>query len=134
MKMILYSDGGARGNPGPAAIGVYLHNPKKTYQKEYGVFIGHSTNNEAEYSALIKGLEFALDKGTTEIECKMDSEFVVKQLKGEYKIKNSRMKILWTKAKNLEKEFKKVTYKYISRDKNKVADRLVNEVLEPVAV
>jgi len=129
-KIIIYTDGGARGNPGPAAIGVVIG------PKEYADYIGEATNNIAEYKAVI----FALAKTRqllgqakakqAELEIRLDSELVKKQLSGEYRVKDDKMKLLFIEAHNLKFDFKKVTYIHIPRDKNKIADRLLNEVLD----
>jgi ribonuclease HI len=135
-KIIIYTDGGSRGNPGPAAIGVVFCNEKGQTIKDYSKFLGKKTNNEAEYEAVI----FALKKfkqlfgkkiaKTSEVELKSDSELLVKQLKGEYKILDSKIQTLFLIAWNLKLDFKKVKFKAINREKNKKADRLVNEALD----
>jgi ribonuclease HI len=130
MKLILYTDGGARGNPGPGAIGVVVKNLKGEVIKEIGKDIGRSTNNEAEYKAIITGLETCLEKGATQLECYLDSQLVVSQLKGEFKVKDAKLKILWAKAKSVEKNFKEVLYIHVRREKNYLADKIVNEVLD----
>ena len=135
-KIIIYTDGGSRGNPGPAAIGVVFCNEKGQTIKDYFKFLGKKTNNEAEYEAVI----FALKKfkqlfgkkiaKNSEVELKSDSELLVKQLKGEYKILDSKIQALFLTTWNLKLDFKKVKFKAISREKNKQADRLVNEALD----
>jgi len=130
MKINLFTDGGARGNPGPGAIGVVLKNSKGEVIKEVGKFIGECTNNEAEYEALIEGLDCALEKKATNLVCHLDSQLIVKQLNGEFKVKNPRMKKYWNFVKRLEKQFKAVEYKQVPREKNAEADALVNEVLD----
>ena len=129
-RLVLYTDGGARGNPGPAAIGVVVRDEKNDTIKEIGKYIGEGTNNEAEYHAIIEGLTAAHQKEAEVVDCYLDSEFVVNQLKGVYKVKNERMQVLWEKAKAIEKKFKKVSYTHIVRSKNKEADRIVNQVLD----
>ncbi len=129
-KLIIYTDGGARGNPGPAALGVVVGD------KEYSEYLGEMTNNQAEYRALI----FALKKakallggkkaGGAEIEVWMDSELIVRQLNGEYKIKEPELQPLFIQAWNLRLDFKKVNFQHVPREKNKRADRLVNLVLD----
>jgi ribonuclease HI len=130
MKLILYTDGGARGNPGPGAIGIVIKNLKGEVIKEIGKDIGRSTNNEAEYKAIITGLEMCFEKGATQLECYLDSQLVVSQLKGEFKVKDAKLKSLWAKAKNVEKNFKEVLYIHVPREKNYLADKIVNEVLD----
>lgn len=136
-KITIYTDGGSRGNPGPAAIGVVFCNEKGQTIKQYSKFLGENfTNNEAEYQAAI----FALKKfkqlfgkklaKNSEIELKSDSEFLIKQLKGEYKILSPKIQPLFLKAWNLKLDFKKVKFKFISREKNREADSLVNQALD----
>lgn len=135
MKIIIYCDGGSRGNPGPAAIGVILTNEKGKVIKEYAEKIGRATNNEAEYEAVIFGLQkakllFGRRKiKTMEIEVRMDSEFVIKQLNGKYKILDRRIEQLFLKTWNLKVDFGEVKFIYISRNENIEADRLVNRAL-----
>lgn len=129
--MILFTDGGARGNPGPAGAGVVLRNDEKIVE-QVCAYLGEKTNNEAEYSALILGLKVAAKHTDAHLEVYMDSELVVKQLNGEYKIKQEHLQKLYFDVKKLEKKFSKVTYSHVTRDKNKEADRLVNEVLDLV--
>lgn len=129
-KIIIYSDGGARGNPGPAAIGVIIGNRK------YGEAIGRTTNNIAEYQAVI----FALTKLKTlvskketkniEVELRLDSELVAKQLNGRYKILDSELQPLFIKVWNLKQDYKTVDFVHIPREQNKGADKLVNEALD----
>jgi ribonuclease HI len=130
MKLILYTDGGARGNPGPGAIGVVIKNLKGEVIKEIGKGIGRSTNNEAEYKAIITGLEECFKKKATHLECYLDSQLVVSQLKGEFKVKDAKLKNLWMQAKSIERNFKEVLYVHIPREKNYLADKIVNEVLD----
>ena len=127
-KAILHTDGGARGNPGPAGIGAVLEigDKKKLFKK----YIGEATNNQAEYQALILGLEKAKEFGVEEIECRLDSELVVKQLNREYKVKDKGLSPLFVKIWNLAQGFKKISYKHIFREQNKLADRLVNEAID----
>jgi len=136
-KVIIYTDGGSRGNPGPAAIGVVFYNEKSQAIKEYSEYLGDNlTNNEAEYRAVI----FALKKfkalfgkklaKNSEIEIKSDSELLIKQLKGEYKILEPKIQPLFLTVWNLKLDFKKVKLTLISREKNKAADKLVNKALD----
>lgn len=129
----LYTDGGARGNPGPAAVGVVLKNSTGRIVREVGLYLGETTNNQAEYKALILGLRTAIEEGVTKMDCYLDSELVVKQLMGEYKVKNVGLKPLKTEASALEKSFEEISYHHVTRDKNKKADQLVNQVLDEVA-
>ncbi|MBI5765600.1 ribonuclease HI family protein [Candidatus Falkowbacteria bacterium] len=128
MKAILHTDGGARGNPGPAGIGVVLEIGKE--KKLFKKYIGEATNNQAEYRALILGLEKAKEFGVEEIKCYLDSELVVKQLNREYKVKDKGLAPLFVKIWNLAQGFKKISYKHIFREQNKLADRLVNEAID----
>jgi len=130
VKVSLYTDGGARGNPGPAGIGVVIKNKGGQTIKEIGKFIGNTTNNEAEYRALIEGLVACLDKTISEVGCYSDSKLVVNQLNGDFKVKNAKIRTFYKEVKRLERNFDKVTYTYIPRDKNTEADSLVNEVLD----
>ncbi len=135
-KIIIYVDGGSRGNPGPAAIGVVFCNEKRECIKKYSENLGEATNNEAEYLAAI----FALKKfkqifgkklaKNTEVELCSDSELLIKQLNGEYKILEPKIQPLFLEVWNLKLDFKKVKFKLIPREKNKEADCLVNEALD----
>jgi ribonuclease HI len=129
-NLLIHTDGGARGNPGPAAIGVVIQNKESGVITKIGVYIGHATNNQAEYSALIEALQNAQKEKPSQVECLLDSELVVKQLNGEYKVKEPTIKKLWARVKELEKTFPQITYKHIPREKNKEADKIVNEVLD----
>ena len=130
MKLIVYTDGGARGNPGPGAIGVVVKNKGGKVVKEIGKFIGKVTNNEAEYKAVIEGLKACGDTGAKEMEFYIDSLLVVNQLNGDFKVKDKKIKTFWTEAKLLEKNFKEVLYIHIPRTKNFLADKIVNDVLD----
>ena len=135
MKIIIYTDGGSRGNPGLAAIGVILTNEKGNMIKEYAEKIGRTTNNEAEYEAVIFGLQkakliFGGKKAKEmQIEMKMDSELVAKQLNGKYKILDRKIEQLFLKIWNLKIDFGEVKFTYIPREKNTEADKLVNKAL-----
>ena len=129
MAYNLYADGGARGNPGPAASGFVIYNNKKIIARE-GKYLGIATNNQAEYNAILLGLEKAQNLKITELDCFLDSELVVKQLKLEYKVKNKDLAAIFLKAWNLSKKFKRVKFHHIPREKNKEADALVNEILD----
>ena len=128
----MYTDGGSRGNPGEAAVGVYI----ETFEKKFGQCIGIKTNNDAEYEALIFGLQkikqtVGKDKAKkAEVVCFLDSELVVKQLNHEYKLKEPRIQQYFIEIWNLMLEFSTVTFTHIPREKNKVADAMVNEVLD----
>ena len=128
MKATLHTDGGARGNPGPAGIGAVLEigQDKKLLKK----YIGEATNNQAEYQALILGLTEAKKAGASEVDCYLDSELVVKQLKREYKVKNEGLAPLFIQVWNLTQQFNKVKFIHVFREDNKEADRLVNEAID----
>ncbi len=135
-KFILYTDGGARGNPGPAATGIVVYDSDNQKLLEFSSYLGRATNNQAEYQALILGLgqiqKLVSDKDLlkeTNVIAYLDSELVVKQLKGEYRVKNKDLQPLVEKALKLALEFGQVTFLHISRDNNKEADRLVNQEL-----
>jgi len=136
-KIIINTDGGSRGNPGPGAIGIVFSNEKGQSLKEYSEYLGDNfTNNEAEYRAVI----FALQKfkalfgkklaQNSEIELKSDSELLIKQLNGEYKILDPKIQSLFLKVWNLRLDFKKIKFTLISREKNKTADGLANKALD----
>ena len=136
-KIIILTDGGSRGNPGPAAVGAVFLNEKGQIFKKYGEYLGDNlTNNEAEYEAVI----FALEKfkalfgkklaRSTEVELKADSELLVKQLNGEYKVSEPRIQSLFMKIWNLKIDYKSIRFKQVPREKNHLADQLVNEALD----
>jgi ribonuclease HI len=129
-KLIIYTDGGARGNPGPAAIGAVLKDESGKIVSEISQCIGETTNNQAEYRAVIAALEKAKTLGASELEFFLDSELVVKQLKREYKVKNDGLASLFLRIHNLTVGFKKVTFKHIRRELNADADKLVNLALD----
>ena len=128
MKAIIHTDGGARGNPGPAGIGAVIKISEKVIELKR--YIGETTNNQAEYRALILALEHALEAKVTEAECLLDSELVVKQLNREYRVKDKDLATLFVKVYNLSTKFKKITFKHIYREQNKHADKLVNEAID----
>ncbi len=130
MKARLSTDGGARGNPGPAAFGYVLESEDGTVLAAHGERIGVATNNVAEYSALIAGLEKALELELDEVEVVSDSELLVKQMTGEYKIKNETLQELSQEASRLARKLRKVSYTAVRREHNELADRLVNEALD----
>jgi probable phosphoglycerate mutase len=126
----LSTDGGARGNPGPAAYGYVLEAENGTVLAAHGETIGTATNNVAEYRALIAGLEKALEVGVDEVEVVSDSELLVKQMRGEYKVKNEALRDLSLQAAGLARQLKSVSYTAVRREHNELADRLVNEALD----
>ncbi len=128
--MIINTDGGSRGNPGPSAIGIVIRDNTGTVVKEIGKYIGVGTNNEAEYKALVLGIETVIEKGEKDLQCYLDSELVVNQLTGKYKVKNMELKKFWDQIKILEKKLEKIEYTHVRREKNKEADAIVNQVLD----
>jgi ribonuclease HI len=130
VKARLSTDGGARGNPGPAAYGYVLESKDGSVLAAHGEAIGTATNNVAEYRALIAGLEKAVELGVDDLEVISDSELVVKQMRGEYKVKNEALRELSLDAAALARRLKSVTYKAVRREHNELADRLVNEALD----
>jgi ribonuclease HI len=130
MKLIIYTDGGARGNPGPAGIGAIAYDPDGAEVFTVSEFLGVATNNQAEYKAVIAALEKARTLKAEELDFYLDSELVVKQLKREYKVKNEGIAPLFLKVHNLTLNFKKVKFTHIPREKNKEADRLANEAMD----
>lgn len=129
-KLIIHTDGGARGNPGPAGIGAVVCDEEKNVIAEISRYIGETTNNQAEYRALLAGIEKAKEIGAEELSFYLDSELVVKQLNREYKVKNPELAPLFVKIWNKTLEFKKVTFHHIRRELNKEADRLANEAMD----
>ena len=123
---ILWSDGAARGNPGPAGIGAILKTPDGNVIAEVSDFLGHTTNNVAEYRALLAGLERAIEVGIQRIEVRADSELMIKQLKGQYRVKNAGLKPLYEQARELLSQFSNVKLSHVRREHNSEADRLAN--------
>jgi ribonuclease HI len=130
LRAKLSTDGGARGNPGPAAYGYVLEADDGTVLAAHGETIGIATNNVAEYSALIAGLEKALELGVTDLDVVSDSELMVKQMRGEYKVKNEALRQLSQRATRCARELGSVHYRAVRREHNELADRLVNEALD----
>src|SRR6266508_2373543 len=130
VKAKLSTDGGARGNPGPAAFGYVLETEDGTVLDARGEAIGVATNNVAEYRALIAGLETALERGVDELEVVSDSELLVKQMNGEYRVKNRALQELSLEASQLARRLGRVRYTAVRREHNELADRLVNEALD----
>jgi len=135
-KIIVYTDGGSRGNPGEAALGVVVFDDKGKRIKGYGEKLGIKTNNEAEYGAVVfalKKIKQLFGKEKTKkmsVEVRMDSEFVSKQLNGKYRVEEERLFPFFIAVWNLKMDFAKVTFTYVPREQNKEADRLVNEALD----
>jgi len=127
--LVLRTDGGARGNPGPAAIGVVLETTTGQVVASFGRYIGETTNNQAEYRALLAGLEEAKKNGASQVDCYLDSELVVKQLNRQYKVKDKGLAAIFVKVWNMLPNFNSVIFKHVRREQNKLADALVNEAL-----
>ena len=130
MKARLATDGGARGNPGPAAFGYVLEATDGTVLAAHGEAIGVATNNVAEYRALLAGLARAIEAGVDELEVVSDSELLVKQMRGEYRVKNAALRELSLEAARLARQLGAVTYTAVRREHNELADRLVNDALD----
>ena len=130
MKARLYTDGGARGNPGPAAYAYVLEAEDGTVLASEGKTIGVATNNVAEYRGLVAGLEKAVELAVPEVEVRSDSELMVKQMRGEYRVKNEALRDLSLEAARLARKLAKVEYRHVLREHNELADRLVNEALD----
>ena len=129
-RVLIYCDGGARGNPGPAASAYVLEAEDGSVIAAEGEAIGTATNNVAEYRALIAGLERAVEAGVGELEVVSDSELMVKQMRGEYKVKNPALQELFVEASRAARAIGRVTYTHVRREHNELADRLVNEALD----
>ncbi len=138
-KIIVYTDGGSRGNPGSAALGVVICDGNENILKRYGEYLGEKTNNEAEYQAVIfalKKLKLLIGKKNTkqtEVEVRSDSELLVSQLNGKYKIKEDHIAKLFIETWNLKVDFRGVRFTHVRREENKEADRLVNQALDQEA-
>lgn len=134
-KIVIHTDGGARGNPGPAAAGYVIESINPSWKKEHGEYIGKTTNNVAEYTAVISALKRASkllgeEAINTEVELRADSELLCKQIRGEYRVKNPGLKPLFMEVSELIKRFKSVTFIHVRREKNKEADAMVNIALD----
>lgn len=128
-SVVIYTDGGSRGNPGPAGIGAVITKNDDTLC-EISEFLGSTTNNVAEYTALVKALEKALELGIKNAEVRMDSELIVRQMSGQYRVKNQALIPLFRKAKELVSRFKNCTIVHVRREFNKEADRLANQAMD----
>lgn len=135
MTFTIYADGGARGNPGPAGAGAVVKDEKGKVVAEVAEYLGHATNNFAEYTAIIRGLEALSESlgtkvGETSVSVKMDSQLVVRQMLGEYKIKHPTLRPLAARAKELAHSFKSVSFTHIPREENYEADALANDAMD----
>lgn len=127
-----YTDGGARGNPGPAGYGVHILDADGNTLAELVGPLGRATNNVAEYSGLIAALQWAVEHGHAQVRVRMDSELVIKQMRGEYKVKHAQMQVLHAEARALIGRLGRVTFEHVRREQNKVADGLSNRAMDMV--
>jgi len=132
-EMTMFADGGARGNPGPAASGAVLVGPDGAVVEEIGSFLGVATNNVAEWTALCLGLEAAALRGVRRLSVRLDSELVVKQMSGEYRVKHADLQPLHRRASAALRAFESVEIRHVPRKQNKLADAVVNRVLDAEA-
>jgi ribonuclease HI len=133
VEATLFADGGSRGNPGPAASGAVLLDPAGELVEEIGAYLGVTTNNVAEWTALVLGLEAAAKRGIRRLAIRLDSELVVKQLRGEYRVKHAGLQPLYRRAVQLLRAFAEVDIRHVPRKQNAVADKLVNRLLDQEA-
>jgi ribonuclease HI len=132
-RLVVHVDGGSRGNPGPAAVGVVIAEPNGQVVHAVGETIGQATNNVAEYRALLRGVELARELGASELEIYGDSELVVKQVRGEYKVKDAGLRPLHAEVRAALSEVDAWTFEHVRRDDNAHADELVNQALDAAA-
>lgn len=130
--VVVHTDGGARGNPGPAGTGVVIKTETGQILYAVGEYIGETTNNVAEYKALIRALDTAAKLGATEVKVNMDSELIVKQMNGQYKIKEPTLQELAGQVLKLKNAFAQVSFTHVRREYNQEADRLVNQAIDAV--
>jgi ribonuclease HI len=133
VEAMLFADGGSRGNPGPAASAAVLLDPRGELVEEIGAYLGVATNNVAEWTALVLGLEAAAKRGIRRLGVRLDSELVVKQLRGEYRVKHAGLQPLYRRAQHLLRGFAEVEIRHVPRAQNALADRLVNRLLDQEA-
>ena len=130
MSIVAYIDGGARGNPGPAGYGVRIEDEAGTLIDEFHGFLGSATNNIAEYNGLLAALRYAQQHGHRKIRIKSDSELLVKQMKGEYRVKNAGLQPLYQEARTMAEGLERIVYEHVRREQNKDADRLANLAMD----
>jgi ribonuclease HI len=130
---VAYADGASRGNPGPSAIGIVVYDGEGREVHRESRRVGHGTNNEAEYRAAIAALEAALGLGATQVVLRMDSELVVRQLTGRYRVRNPRLAPLFNRVLALRGRFESLTFENVPRTANRLADRLANQALDRVS-
>ena len=133
-RLVIYADGAARGNPGPAGIGVVIEDERGRVLKEVSQFVGRKTNNQAEYMALIRGLEEAAEYQADAVLIRLDSELLVHQLRGEYKVKSPLLKPLISQVQELLARYRVVGIEHIERDYNRAADRLANRAIDAAPI
>ncbi len=129
-RLVIYADGAARGNPGPAGIGAVIEDERGRILKEISQFVGHKTNNQAEYMALIQGLEVAAEYQADAVQVRLDSKLLVHQLRGEYKVKSPLLKPLMSQVQELLARYRVVGIEHIERNYNRAADRLANRAID----
>lgn len=129
-EVITFTDGGARGNPGPAALGVIVKDDAGNVLAAYGRYLGETTNNQAEYQALVSALETARDLGARVVRCYLDSELIVKQMRREYRVKDKGLQQLFLQTWNLVATFERVSFTHVPREQNTEADREVNKAID----
>ena len=130
MTIVAYIDGGARGNPGPAGYGVRIEDEHGTLVSEFNGFLGTSTNNVAEYNGLVAALKYAERHGHKRVHIKSDSELLVKQMRGEYRVKNPGLQPLYQQARTIALGLERIVYEHVRREQNKDADRLANLAMD----
>jgi ribonuclease HI len=128
--IVAYIDGGARGNPGPAGYGVRIEDESGTLIEEFNGFLGNATNNVAEYNGLLAALRYAQAHGHGKVRIKSDSELLVKQLKGEYRVKNPGLLLLYQQARAIAESLERISFEHVRREHNKDADRLANLAMD----
>ena len=133
MAIVAYIDGGARGNPGPAGYGVRIEDEQGTLVEEFNGYLGSATNNVAEYNGLVAALKYAQQHGHRHVHIKSDSELLVKQMRGEYRVKSPGLQPLHEQARALVRQIGSVTFEHVRREFNKHADRLANEAMDEAA-
>lgn len=130
MSIVAYIDGGARGNPGPAGYGVRVEDEQGALIDEFHGFIGNSTNNVAEYNGLLAALQYAQRHGHRTVRIRSDSELLVKQMRGEYRVKNPGLQPLYRQARVIADSLDRITYEHVRREENEEADRLANQAMD----
>jgi len=128
--IVAYLDGGARGNPGPAGYGPRIEDEMGELITEFSGFLGSATNNVAEYNGLLAALRYAREHGHRKVRIKSDSELLVKQMRGEYRVKNAGLQPLFQQAQALADDFDRIVYEHVRREQNKHADRLANVAMD----